>query len=93
MWPRARTRGGGGDIMSDILNLNATNIKVGTRVVVDPQTRVASKIYTVTYMIGAHGPFEDTYTQSAYTHDAVIAGINKQIQTLRSITAAQIGQS
>jgi len=73
--------------MADPEDLTPQNVKVGTRTVVDPQTRAMTKQYTVTYMVGAHGPFEDTYTQANYTHANVLAGINKQVQTLRSISA------
>jgi hypothetical protein len=77
--------------MADVLGLNVTNLKVQSRTVTDPTTRVSSRQYVVSYMVGSHGPFEDTFTGKDYTHENVTAAINKQVQTLRSITAAQIG--
>ena len=77
--------------MADPTGLTEQNVKVATRLQADPQTGKTSKIYTVSYNVGTHGPFEDTYAQAQYTSDAVKAGIAKQVQTLREVTQAVNG--
>ena len=74
--------------MADPMQLNVTGLKVGTRMVVDPQTRAAGKQYTVSYRVGAHGPFEDPVTQTTYTPANVQAGLAMHVAALREITAS-----
>ena len=71
--------------MADVLNLTPSGVRVTTRTVADPQTGHATKQYVVSYMVGNHGPFKDEYNQAQYTHPAVVAGIAKQVATLRAI--------
>ena len=77
--------------MADPTGLTVQNLKVSTRLQADPQTGKTSKVYTVSYNVGSHGPFEDVYTGSGYTSDAVKAGIAKQVQTLREVTSVVSG--
>jgi len=72
--------------MADPMGLDVQGFKVGTRTQADPQTGKMQKVYTVSYSIGAHGPFEDVYTPAAYTTDAVKAGIAKHVAQLRALT-------
>jgi hypothetical protein len=74
--------------MADPMGLDVSNIKVGTRTVIDPGTHAAVKKYVVSYMVGAHGPFEHEFTQAQYSQPNVTAAINAQVATLRAIQAA-----
>lgn len=77
----------------DPMGLKVSNIRVSTALVANPRGGGAIKQYSVSYQIGGHGPFTDTYTQAEYSEAAVKAGINKEIATLRGVAqAAQSGE-
>ena len=57
--------------------------------IVNRQTGQMMMAYQVTYSIGAHGPFTDTYPPGTYTKDAVVANIQRQIQILRQVANPQ----
>ena len=74
--------------MADPQGLDVTGLKVGTRTVGDPQTGKIVKEHTVAYMVGAHGPFEDTYPAGKFTPEAAKAGIDKTVAGIRQLTTA-----
>ena len=74
--------------MADPLGLDIANIKVSTAMIQNPRGSGAVKQYTVTYNIGGHGPFADTYIGSEYTADAVKKGMLKEVQALRDVAMA-----
>jgi hypothetical protein len=90
---RARHTILGGASMADPMGLDVSNIRVSTALVANPRGGSAVKQYTVTYNIGGHGPFSDTYTAAEYSEAAVKAGIQKEVATLRGVAmAAQSGE-
>jgi hypothetical protein len=74
--------------MADPQGLNVTGLKIGQRTGVDPQSGKAVLQHTVQYMVGAHGPFVDTYPSDKFSPAAVTTGINKTVAGIREITTA-----
>lgn len=77
--------------MADPMNLSVTNVRHTQTVQYDPVSRQAQTVYQVSYMVGANGPFTDTYTKAMYTHANVIAGINAQVAHIRAVAAHAAG--
>lgn len=79
--------------MADPAGLDVNNVQVKQLTVLNPANGKSQVQHQVTYHIGNHGPFTDTYGPGQFTADAVKAGMNKNIATLRDITtAATTGQ-
>jgi hypothetical protein len=77
--------------MPDPLGLDVKNVQVATRTVANPGGQGSSKQYVVSYNIGTHGPFQDTYSATDYTADNVKANIHKQVQILRDTITGTTG--
>jgi hypothetical protein len=45
----------------------------------------ADKVTIVSYTVGTHGPFQDTYKGAEYSEAAAKAGIEKRVAGLRSL--------
>ncbi len=74
--------------MPDPDGLDVTNLKITTRAAPGPSGGAMVKHHVVTYNVGVHGPFEDTYAPGTFTADGVKAAVSKQVQAIRQIVQA-----
>jgi len=72
--------------MADPAEFQVHQVRVTQQAVLSPRNNTIQNVHHVSYMVGDHGPFTDTYPPGAYNSASVVANMQKQVSELREIS-------